>query len=510
MARHRGFVARSRTTWSVLGIGVCCLSLAAAGAPGIPAASAATGTFAQTSATTIVDGTIAAPYASEIVVSGLPKGVFQVQPTLTGFSHESPDDVDVFLVAPYGGRNTFLSDVGGSTPVTGLDLTFSDSAPSKLPDGGTLVSGSFLPSNPEPFDPFPAPAPDPSQMTADQLSWSFQFGDPNGVWRLYVVDDVDNDKAGSISGWSLTLRTADVPDTPVIDVPATGSADGDGNVTLSGFVPGIAPITTVTVHENSSVIATPNLLNNRWTTVLNGLSDGPHTFTSQATDFYGNITAFSAPVTVTVDRVSPMARLVISSYRGRVSDRTVTLAVIADDPAPSSGVTQMRLSSNGTTYGTWEPVVPSRRFTLRSGPDGPRRVWLQVRDLAGHQSAAATATAVLDTTRPMVVRTRPARRSEGVDRGQNITAKFSEAVLRSTLTATQVRLFRSDRVNQVRATIRYRPNRHLVVIDPRRDLAPGTTYQVVLTTGIRDLAGNRLGSKAQPGAQRVMWLFRTR
>ncbi|MGI8966558.1 MAG: hypothetical protein ACR2H1_10790 [Limisphaerales bacterium] len=54
-------------------------------------------------------------------------------------------------------------------------------------------------------DPFPTPAPAPSSATTLSI---FKGTNPNGLWRLYVVDDTANGDTGSIAGgWSMTIRT---------------------------------------------------------------------------------------------------------------------------------------------------------------------------------------------------------------------------------------------------------------------------------------------------------------
>lgn len=144
----------------------------------------------------------AAPYPSEIVVSGVAEPVSELRVTLTDFGHEWPADVDVLLVGPEGQNLVLMSDVGSGIAVTGLTLVFDDGAAAAL-GAGELTSGTWRPSNRDDgvADGFPAPAPAPSDATA--LA-TFAGSDPNGSWSLYVVSDGSGD-SGSIGGWSLTL-----------------------------------------------------------------------------------------------------------------------------------------------------------------------------------------------------------------------------------------------------------------------------------------------------------------
>lgn len=148
----------------------------------------------------------ASPYPSQVIVSGLQGSVTKAVVTLTNFSHLAPDDVDVLLVAPNGRRIVLMSDAGGATEVGRLNLTFDDAATASLPDNAPLASGNYKPTNYEPDDAFPAPAP-PGATTGATLN-AFYGSPANGVWKLYVVDDA-GDNFGSIAeSFSLNLTAS--------------------------------------------------------------------------------------------------------------------------------------------------------------------------------------------------------------------------------------------------------------------------------------------------------------
>ncbi|MBV9211935.1 MAG: hypothetical protein JOZ52_14935, partial [Acidobacteria bacterium] len=158
----------------------------------------------------------ASPYPSQITVSqgGLVTGV---QVSLTNFSHNSPDDVDLMLIAPNGGKVVLMSDVGGSTPVTNLSLFFSDAASTSLPDNTSLFSGTFKPTDVnDGADSFPSPGGAPTGSRLSALN-----GSPaDGAWQLCLVDDTGNN-AGSVNGgWTLFVQSS--PD--VIAIPDSGTA----------------------------------------------------------------------------------------------------------------------------------------------------------------------------------------------------------------------------------------------------------------------------------------------
>jgi subtilisin-like proprotein convertase family protein len=147
------------------------------------------------------------PYPSTIEVSGLPNGVItDVDLLLQDFTHKIPEDVDILLSAPDGRRALVMSDTGRTTSVTNIDLTLDDEAATSLPGSG-FDSGVFQPRDissagdlPDTFD-APAPALDGSVALS-----TFDGANPNGTWRLFVVDDSSGD-AGDLRAWALRITT---------------------------------------------------------------------------------------------------------------------------------------------------------------------------------------------------------------------------------------------------------------------------------------------------------------
>ncbi|MMZ58666.1 Proprotein convertase P-domain protein [compost metagenome] len=137
----------------------------------------------------------ATPYPSNIIVSGLTGTISKVTVTLSNFSHSFPEDVDILLVGPNGQRVILMSDAGGDNGITNVTITFDDNAPSTLPNEGQIMSGAFKPT-----DPFPPPAP-------QEMLSVFNSTNPNGIWSLFVVDNVEGDQGSIAGGWSLTITT---------------------------------------------------------------------------------------------------------------------------------------------------------------------------------------------------------------------------------------------------------------------------------------------------------------
>ena len=194
--------------------------------------------------------TIATPYPSAITVSGLTGEVTtSLTVTLNGFTHSFPSDVNIILVGPQGQTALLMSNVGGqdADSVTNLTLTLDDQADADLPILDPLYSGTFRPtasSTPLPFD-FPPPAPAGNSNAPPRLS-VFDGTDPDGVWSLFVVDDVSGDDGYISNGWSMSV-SAGIP---------LELANSTTNVVLSW--------PAVTGHTYS-VQFSPSLTNTAWT-----------------------------------------------------------------------------------------------------------------------------------------------------------------------------------------------------------------------------------------------------
>ena len=148
------------------------------------------------------------PYPSAITASGLAGTVGKITVSLIDFGTTFPPDTSILLVGPHGQSLILMSGVRPGNSATGhynnLMLTFDDSAPSPLI---SLASGTYKPSSHGVSTFFP-----PAPPTASGTSLSvFDGTDPNGEWKLYGVDTVDNDffeeNCTALGGWTLTITT---------------------------------------------------------------------------------------------------------------------------------------------------------------------------------------------------------------------------------------------------------------------------------------------------------------
>jgi hypothetical protein len=130
-----------------------------------------------------------------------------------GFAHAYPNDVDMLLVAPNGRAFEIMSDAGGTVAANPIVFVIGDRGTGPIPTSTIADFAVYRPTNysGSGTETFPAPAPAPpygnganAAPFTDALSSYFDGIDPNGDWKLYVVDDAGVD-AGSITQWALNL-----------------------------------------------------------------------------------------------------------------------------------------------------------------------------------------------------------------------------------------------------------------------------------------------------------------
>ncbi|MEY2408683.1 MAG: large repetitive protein [Verrucomicrobiota bacterium] len=218
---------------------------------------------------------LASLYPSTIAVSGLPALITKVTATLRNFGHESPSDVDALLVGPGGESSILMSDAGGTFPVSNITLTF-DAAQPPLPIG-MLGSGAFAPRDfgISSLDSYPPPAPAGAHTASLSV---FNNTNPNGIWRLYVLDDLDEGIGYIDDGWSITIvaQAACCDPAPVLGITRSGTnvvlrwsaaATGYTVVAKSALTSSLTwnPIVNpVTTTDGTNIVTVPATSGNRF------------------------------------------------------------------------------------------------------------------------------------------------------------------------------------------------------------------------------------------------------
>ncbi len=124
----------------------------------------------------------------------------------------------------------------------------------------------------------------------------------------------------------------------------------------------------------------------------------------------GSVSGSSAQVSIApADTTRPDASIQLGSGAIWCTSDWLVLRVTASDAEPSGGIDAVRYSQNGTTWDPWilwQPQITwtempfmERPWTF-SGPDGPKQVWVQVRDAAGNLSDPAVDDILLDRAAP--------------------------------------------------------------------------------------------------------------
>ncbi|MGE0812995.1 MAG: Calx-beta domain-containing protein [Vicinamibacterales bacterium] len=164
-------------------------------------ATAGTSNWSYAGGLTIPTSGTASPYPATLNVSGMTGTIQHLAVRIDALTHTFPADIDMLLVGPTGQAVMMMSDRGGSDDVAGVSFTLMDGAP---PIPTPIVPGTYAPTDNAPVgETLPAPA--PSGPYGSTLS-VFNGTNPNGQWRLYVVDDQSSD-GGALGGVTLFIAT---------------------------------------------------------------------------------------------------------------------------------------------------------------------------------------------------------------------------------------------------------------------------------------------------------------
>jgi uncharacterized repeat protein (TIGR01451 family) len=270
----------------------------------------------------------------------------------------------------------------------------------------------------------------------------------NGTWTftspiladgVHAITSTSTDASGNTSAASTALIL--IIDTIAPSAPpiAMLSPASDTGTLLDNITSVKTPTLTGTAQANSTVsvyrdgvlvgTVVADALGN-WTFTSLTLADGPYTFTTKSTDAAGNVSAFSAPLGITIDSTSPLApsKPVLSpaSDSGVLLDNitSVTLPVLTGTGEPGSTITIYDgVVSLGTALvaanGTWTFTVDKTGLS-----DGAHSITATSTDVSANVSPPSpTLTLTIDTTAPAAPSTAtlsPA--SDSGVLGDNVTA----------------------------------------------------------------------------------------
>ncbi|MCX6291108.1 MAG: proprotein convertase P-domain-containing protein, partial [Bacteroidetes bacterium] len=281
-----------------------------------------------------------------VSVSGFTGNLLDVNVSMT-LSHTYPDDIDILLESPSGQQMILLSDCGGTNDFINTAIVFNDSASANASDAGAIPAGSYKPTNITSPDPFAAPG--PGSFTAPVGSAStplsiFNGTNPNGTWKLYVVDDLSGD-FGSIASWSLKI-IGPVPNDPPVITGSSSVCQGQNGVAYS--IPVVAGVTgyTWTLPSGASIASGSNT--NSITVNFSGsAASGNIVVTPYNT--CGNSTA-STPFGVTVNNSVTAGVSVAAAPAGAICSGTNVVFTATPSNGGTTPVYQWK--KNGTVVGT--------------------------------------------------------------------------------------------------------------------------------------------------------------
>lgn len=243
----------TRRTGAVALAGALLAGVVASVVGAAPASADSTKVVANTTAITIPDSGSANPFPSSINVSGAGTEITGLKVKIKNTTHGCAKDLDVLLVGPTGTKTTLFSDNGHSallpscSDLNKSSITIDDSC---ADFGNAVPSGADICVRPSDNDALGHQGDTWTGVGSDfpalNLS-TFNGSNPNGAWKLYVVDDSSDDSGSFAGGWELQITTSNSAPTAnpqvitaykgtSVPVALTGS-DPDGDP-LSCIVPG--------------------------------------------------------------------------------------------------------------------------------------------------------------------------------------------------------------------------------------------------------------------------------
>ncbi len=339
------------------------------------------GSFTYTTTVTIpVAGTTtgnADPYPATLTVSGVPLGAVLRNVKLDGLTHPNVPDLDILLQSPLSTNVVLMSDEFSTVDAVGINLT--------IQDGGTAmttsidpVSGTYAPSNSGATDTW---TPGPGSVTqATPLLSGFGNGNMNGVWNLYITDDLSSN-IGAITSWSLTFEIPPDPSVNYIWSPNSGLSattgltvtanpssttvytvvgTGTGGCTASG---------TVTVNVGSPLVCntitrTGTLCNSSTIDLTAHPSGGGAPYSYSWSDGSTTVYPNSQNISVSLTTGTYTFTAIVTDNCGSTCSSNITVTInplpsVAVNPTSGTicnpGGTAVNLTASGATSYTWSP-----------------------------------------------------------------------------------------------------------------------------------------------------------
>lgn len=324
------------------------------------------------------------------------------------------------------------------------------------------------------------------QVDVDQPTYtSFDklYADGPVYWRVQAVDANDNELA-------LTPTMTYAKESPAVQLTApVGNAEISGSVPLQWQAQPYAQAYQVQVAANNDAnFSSTNILFDEttaqsaytWDEVVPAATT-PYVWRVRRIDSVGNAGVWSTPRRFASPGSSPT---LVTPKDGAAVPASRALFYWSLVPGATSYRVEIRQGSRATTYTTSaNAYAPTSPFSTGS------RTWRVValdanRDPVG---ASATRSFTVDATRPEITKVTP---RGTVPRQGSIKLTFSERV--TGVSSATVKLFKRGSKKPVAVRVTLASTRRTATIKPRARLARSTSYELVVTAGVRDLYGNAI------------------
>lgn len=190
---------------------------------------------------------------------------------------------------------------------------------------------------------------------------------------------------------------------------------------------------------------------------------------------------------ISLDATPPTGTISINDGNELTNSLSVSLKLTYSDSL--SGVSQIRFSNDDVWDAVpWESPSLTRAWTLSTG-QGTKTVHYRVIDDAGLESISFSDEIELDQTPPSIESIAPAHGATGIEITETVRVTFTEMISRPVETGS---IALRTNGTEVDFTIEWSTDNRTAILQPTMNLKNGTTYQVIITTGVTDRAGNDL------------------
>lgn len=277
--------------------------------------------------------------------------------------------------------------------------------------------------------------------------------------------------------------------------PATISASTFTLKQGSNVVPGVVTYTGTTATFTPNASLAPNLLHTATISSAAKNASGKGLAGDYSWSFTTGALPDTAPPTITLSDPANNAlnvainKTIVITFSEAMDQATInaTTYTLKQGTTAVAGT----VSKTGTT-GTFTPAANleySKAYTVG--------VSTGAKDLAGNAVAASysttfTTVAAPDVTLPLVSSTDPLDNATGVARNKVVSYVFSEPMDPATINTTTFTV--KDGTTPVTGTVAYSGT--TATFTPTNTLAANTLYEVTITTGVKDAAGNALAANS--------------